>query len=157
MHSLPNAKRLPEGSEDEREIVRRHKTAADLVLGVNCALVLAFSNGYLGEDEPDAVKAFRPQVVQAWSDQWRHLPLAADFQEALFAASLFDRMPGVLEPLILETAHGRTAPLLVVSMETGRVYSPYDGGADLFLETSSARDAVRAELATWLSPRADGL
>jgi len=46
---------------------------------------------------------------------------------------------------------------IVVELDHGQVYAPYDGGADLFFASTVARDAARSRFQSWLSPRGDGL
>jgi hypothetical protein len=46
---------------------------------------------------------------------------------------------------------------LVVSLETGAVYAPYDGGADLLFPSSWERDLAHERYADWRSAREDGL
>ena len=41
--------------------------------------------------------------------------------------------------------------------ETGEVFAPYDGGADLIVRSSERAKALRAGFVDWLSGRADGL
>ena len=46
---------------------------------------------------------------------------------------------------------------LFAALETGSVYAPYDGGADLFFPTGWERDLARERYDGWLSSRPDGL
>jgi hypothetical protein len=39
---------------------------------------------------------------------------------------------------------------LLVNLDSGQVYAPYDGGADLFYSTEFARDNARERFAAWL-------
>lgn len=160
VHSLPDAKRLPSGHEDEEELLRRHELIAERQLssGGECALVIAYANGYGGQDEPPSVTAFGVEVVDGWGSQWMTEPRFEDeFEDVVLASARFNYRPGLLMSLVLDVAYGRTAPLLFVALGSGRVYSPYDGGADLFFEHSVARDAAHAQLSAWVSRRPDGL
>jgi hypothetical protein len=44
-----------------------------------------------------------------------------------------------------------------VSFETGVIFAPYDGGVDVIMPTTQARNAMRTVYKDWLSPRADGM
>ena len=46
---------------------------------------------------------------------------------------------------------------LLVSQRKNRIYAPYDGGADLFLESPKDQAAFRKRFQGWLSKRKDGL
>jgi hypothetical protein len=160
VHSLPDAKRLPTCHEDEEELLRRHEIIASRQLssGGECALVIAYANGYRGQDEPPSVTAFGVKIMDGWGGQWMTDPRFVDeLDDTVLAAAQFSYRPWMLTNLMLDVAYGRTAPLLFVALDSGRVYSPYDGGADLFFEHSEARDATRAELSAWVSRRPDGL
>jgi hypothetical protein len=104
------------------------------------------------------VTDFGLQIAEGWPERWLTDPrFADDLEDMAFAVARFAYRPRLLAPLILDVAYGRTAPLLVFSTNAGRVYSPYDGGADLFLESPEARDGARAALSEWVSRRPDGL
>jgi hypothetical protein len=160
VHSLPAAKRLPTGPEDEREMLRRHEFVADRMLRTSRAggLVVAYANGYSGRPMPPSVVGFDLELMREWADQWRSdQRLAEDLEEIVFAASIFSYHHGLFSQLMCEVAYGKTAPLLFFAMDSGLVYSPYDGGADLFFESTATRDSAKIELVGWLSERADGL
>lgn len=160
VHSLSDAKRLPTGPEDEREVLHRQQVVANRILSIDgeCTLVVAYANGYRGEDEPSSLTAFGPQVAEGWAERWlSDARLADDLEDMAFAVSTLIYRPGLLAPLILDVAYGRTASLLFFHHRTGRVYSPYDGGADLFFDSPDARDEARRELSEWISRRPDGL
>jgi hypothetical protein len=123
-----------------------------------CSLVVAYANGYRGEDEPPSLRAFDVRILEDWSARWAKDPrFADDLEEMVFAVARFSYDAAILMPLVLDVAYGRTAPVLFFGAGTGRVYSPYDGGADLFFEAPGVRDAKRTELADWVSRRSDGL
>jgi hypothetical protein len=59
--------------------------------------------------------------------------------------------------VLADVANALLGPFLIVSEATGRVYAPYDGGADLFVETEAERDALRTKYSGWLSTHPSGL
>jgi hypothetical protein len=88
--------------------------------------------------------------------------LEDEIEEITFAVSTFSSpelsvASRLLTSVAMDAAHGRTASLLLFAVDTGRVYSPYDSGADLFAENVRARDLLRDELRDWASSREDGL
>jgi hypothetical protein len=46
---------------------------------------------------------------------------------------------------------------ILVNLATGRVYAPYDGGADLLMASEVERDAACERYAAWLPPDEHGL
>ncbi|CAL9328052.1 hypothetical protein SUDANB37_00037 [Streptomyces sp. enrichment culture] len=74
----------------------------------------------------------------------------------LFAARR-PRRYGCLDELLRDIADDKVAGVLITDTRMGRVYHPYDGGADVFLATSEERDQTRDRHADWLSRHPLGL
>ncbi|HNT75917.1 MAG TPA: hypothetical protein PKH77_12960 [Anaerolineae bacterium] len=64
---------------------------------------------------------------------------------------------GRYDDLIRLVADDQEPHVLIVAFDSGRIYHPYDGGADLLLESSSVRDALKSSYAAWLSKHPQGL
>jgi hypothetical protein len=139
IHSLPESRRYPETDADWAELLRRHDAVATDVLGdgARCALVPVV----------DVVPAerMRDPVIEAWEPE----PAFLHGAEVVWRAGAWDEA--------LRAAAMDEARFLMVELEHGRVYAPYDGGADLFLPTSRERDEHRARHAGWLSRLPSGL
>jgi hypothetical protein len=162
IHSLPESKRYPEVPAKYDELLYRHNTIANEVLGhgSKCWLVVAtytddinaaeapelagldgimLKQAYACEEPPDPlVEVDLPVNIVCWVAQVRWLP------------NRFDE-------LIRLVADDKAPQLLFAEESTSRVYAPYDGGADLILETSQQRDALRTKYAEWLSEHPTGL
>lgn len=160
VHAMPEAKRSPTSGRDYAELLRRFNAVADEVLGAEspCVLVVLQECGvavdrrsadagsiadHLTElgtlpeklwDQETGVFAV-PMCIQAAATVWR----GGDF-DGLFSAVALDRIRA-----------------LVVEQERGRVFAPYDGGADIILSATWERDQLRAHFSDWLSVRTDGL
>lgn len=112
-------------------------------------------------------KSYLVQMVYGYGDAGRHqsvtrhnltaLPyfderwmVNPDHAEALEKARCYVSQivwkPGGYDDLLIDVAEDRADPLLFAAADTGRVYSPYDGGADLFLEDKRTRDDLEEEL-----------
>ena len=63
---------------------------------------------------------------------------------------------GAIDPFLRAVADDKVRGL-VVELEHGQVFGPYDGGADLFFSTNPARDAASGRYPAWLSNLASGL
>lgn len=146
IHNLPLSRRLPEGREDESELLYRNNLAASCVLGVG-ALCLALQIRH-EEAGPDA--AWEPLVPpSAWLS-------TEDLREEFAGASCWARellwSPGCLDGVILPRARGETGSLAVLSSATHGRYVPYDGGADLFLRSSQDVSGLKELLKDFLAP-----
>jgi hypothetical protein len=65
-------------------------------------------------------------------------------------------MPGRFDLLLLEVAQDKLQALWVAT-DSGAVFAPYDGGADLIYPTGWQRDAARERHQAWLSAHPEGL
>jgi hypothetical protein len=59
--------------------------------------------------------------------------------------------------LLLRAIADEETQALLVELDRGQVYAPYDGGADLFFASTFERDLAKARYANWLSAREDGM
>jgi hypothetical protein len=84
-----------------------------------------------------------PDADDAWS-----IPLSS-------ARSVWS--PRALDDVLADVANHVLWPFLIVSEESGRVYAPYDGGADLFLGSSAERDEMKRKFERWLPKHPSGL
>lgn len=160
VHSLPDAQRLATSDEERRELLRRHNAVATAILGEGAPVevVVTYANGYLGEDEPASVTSLGAGIAADWAHAWASSGEYLDeLEDTVFALGEIFWRSGEFDSLIEDAAAARTAPLLLVATGTGRVYSPYDGGADLFAQDEWERRALRAQFESWVSARPDGL
>jgi hypothetical protein len=61
-----------------------------------------------------------------------------------------------LQALLRLVADDVTGGVIVTSPAMRRLYSPYDGGADIIATSSEQRDRLRSRYPEWLSPRPSG-
>ena len=86
------------------------------------------------------------------------LPPSTDGVVRHFAVTKVEWNFDAFEPLIRELADeddGRS--LLVTNFDTGDVYAPYPGGADLFFHRFREHDEAVHRFGDWRSKRSDGL
>lgn len=160
VHSLPESKRYADTAREMSALLARHNTVASDVLGDGSPCVLVTKTEYnarVGRAARGQVQLARlglqPLVVvttnnpketgSGWSIPLAHARLVWQ--------------PGALDDVLVDVANALLGPFLIVSESTGRVYAPYDGGADLFLVSEVEREEFRARYATWLSSHASGL
>jgi len=161
IYSLPGGKRYPTSGFEYAEILRRHNAVAENVLGSESSCVALLLHTCRGRGSRAVGRA--AQLTSFGLSRLTALPLQlSDEREGVFAAPMcifgmqVTWRSGAYDRLLLEVADDRTHGL-IVNMESGRVYAPYDGGADLFYASEMERDLARERFQSWISPREDGL
>jgi hypothetical protein len=161
IHSLPDAKRYPTSGFDYAELLRRHNTVADDVVGAGslCAVLVLHTCKGRGADTvgraaglTDGALPLVAALPAELSDEERGVfaaPMCLFGMQTTWSRGGFDRF-------ITEVAEDRSNGV-VVCLQSGRVYAPYDGGADLFYLTEHERDLARVRHRAWASARDDGL
>lgn len=156
IYSLPDGERYATTDDEVATILRRHNDMAEAVIGdgAACAVIVA------GEaDEPPSLRALGAQRVEGWLEGWMGDEYFADWLEGIgdFFVGFFTWRRDQFNDLLHDIAEDRVNHLLFVSLGSGRVYAPYDGGANLFLESEKVMDDFHRRFAMWRSPREDGL
>ncbi|MGE0426114.1 MAG: hypothetical protein AB7O88_27895 [Reyranellaceae bacterium] len=155
IYSLPEGKRYATSDQEVATILRRHNDVAEAVLGdgMACAVIIAGDG-----DDPPSLHALGARPVKGWAQRWMDDEEFAEELEGMeFAAALCTWQRDKFNELIHDIAEDRTDLLLFASLGTGRIYGPYDGGADLFFESEESRDRFADRFSEWRSPRHDGL
>ncbi len=162
IHSLPESKRYPEEPAEYDEILHRHNTVASDVLGngstcwvvltthtddLNSAAAPALAN--LGEKELEQSFVFREPPDPQWEDDFLSFTVCW--------SARVKWIPGQFDDLIRLVADAKAPQSLFVEETRSRIYAPYDGGADLILESSQERDMLRSKYTEWLSKHPLGL
>lgn len=160
IHSLPGGKRIARTSQEETELLRRQNEVGAAILGEGkcIALVLTYANGYRGEAECEAIRSLPTETVEARDQVWR-MPdaLLEDLEDTVFGVAMLRWHTHALDGLIRKVALGETAPLLFFALDSGWIYSPYDGGADLFVCSEADRNRFQEVFGEYVSPCDDGL
>ncbi len=165
IHSLPESRRYPDSTSDWDALLARHNTVATELLGEGGSCVLAVARFSSGDSPPPgqlhdvpgapALTALGP-VDDTWPGAEALRQSYEDSAVWLYITELCWRR-GTYDSLLRAVARDETGPVLLVSSETGRVYAPYDGGADLFFLTPGERQAARERHRAWLSSHPRGL
>ena len=149
IHSLPEGRPHPENEDDWTELLARHREVSVTTLGDHAACWLI-----LGGDE-HRLRYEGLALSPIAADQ---LPPSTDGVVRHFAVTKVEWNFDAFEPLIRELADeddGRS--LLVTNFDTGDVYAPYPGGADLFFHRFREHDEAVHRFGDWRSKRSDGL
>ncbi len=147
IHSLPESKRYAEDETESCEILRRYNCVASDVLGENAACVI-FLSGWEVHEYPDLFNQFERQFFYRFrTEELRFTMFAAQTQ---WQSHQFDE-------ILHRVANWEIASLPWMNAQTGEIFAPYDGGADLFLSSTERRNAMRARYSDWLSTYPGGL
>ncbi|MFD7451567.1 hypothetical protein [Kitasatospora sp. NPDC059827] len=82
-------------------------------------------------------------------------PLLPAYAHLFAARRLWQR--GCIDHLLSEVADDKVVDVLITDIQLRRIRHPYDGGADVFLNTPEERDRLRDRHAAWLSSHPGGL
>jgi len=158
-HALPGSKRYP-GTEAEYGIVLgRHNTVLnELVTG---PAVLVVTAGYSAGPEPRE-PCRSPETVAAHPDAiyWTSVCMDDEPDFTSWMHLYVGQVPwsaGCLNLLLRLVADDVVANVLVADTGLRWLYHPYDGGMDVILPTSAARDARWDRHRHWLSAHPSGL
>jgi len=160
-HSLPESKRYPEDEREYAEVLTRHNRVLGALARSGEAVIL-LTTGYSGSPEP--IRSY-PELEDLDSDAtlWRSILMyTADenFGEPsywhVFASGRMWQ-PGEFDSLVRLISHDSVANVCIVAEDCRWLLHPYDGGMDVIVESTTARDHLRAEFSSWLSAHPEGL
>ena len=161
VHTLPNSKRYAESQKEEDEILRRHNSVLDALIGKDGKFVLVFTH-YSGNIDP----SISPDHCSLLGFPGKHflgLPQSEfdpDIEEEFswhFYMSTHQWSSGSMDDLLRMIATERIANILLVAIDQNCAYHPYDGGGEVFVDNVSRREGLLRRFKVWLSPRSDGL
>ena len=141
IHSLPESKRYADTEDEYAELLHRHNKVATDALGdeSRCCLI---------EGSWDETGGRRRGWVMTLEGM--ELPLRLEVMETVWGYGRFDA-------LLREVADEKRSKVLFASRESGRIYAPYDGGADIIYRDGQERDAFKQAYRAWLSKHLAGL
>jgi hypothetical protein len=165
VHSLPESKRYPTESSEYVTVLARHNAIASALFGDGRAVVLVCREyaepgsalprtaPTIALEQPPTLRWLRrldPRPIDALADA--HETVAID----VWALTTTWRH-GAFDGMIRSVADDVGPSFLLATVDAQRVFAPYDGGADIFLEHAVVRDAWKHRFREWLSARPDGL
>lgn len=152
-HTLPGSKRYPE-TEAEYEIVLARHNAVLSHLATEATVLVVTASYAEAARSPETV-AVHPDAVHWTSERiddepgfesWIHLHVSQEPWSA-----------GRLDALLRHVADNVIADVMIADPGLRWLYHPYDGGMDVVLPTTTARDALRHHHREWLSKHPSGL
>ena len=171
-HSMPGSKRWPEDAAEMDVILGRHNAVLAALANEGEPLWL-LTVGYSENGVPIRAMEYPEDVsselVEGFEEidpdavLWRTLAIHEiedDPDLSLYWHVYASRRvwsPRSLDRVLRHVARDEIANVMIVS-EAGRwLYHPYDGGADVILESTRQRDMWKAHFSKWLSAREDGM
>jgi hypothetical protein len=159
-HSLPGSKRYAEDETEYRILLNRHNQILGELIDPEQRVVLLTT----GHSETSDVVFPEPEIRMLDPDAklWRSVRMGdqVGFTDQTYwhvFASERQWRPGLLDSIIRLVADWAVVNVMVVDPECRSLFCPYDGGMDVILESSAARDRLKLSHSDWLSVRADGL
>lgn len=146
-HSLSGSKRYAESPEETAEVLRRHNVVlAELGLRDRC---FASTTWFEPKDTPGHPGA-------SW---WRTIDadLEKESSELQLYASVETYPSAELDSLLVRVANDGLSGTIIMPADGRWLYHPYDGGADVFAQTTAQRDALVDRHRSWLSDHPSGL
>ena len=148
IHSLPESKRYPEYEAEWDILLQRHRAVADVVLteGSRCRV------HYTLFDESGFTEDLPPSLV--WSPIRAHRCEADEIVYTQTAETTW-RFDTFL-PWIKRRSDDDLGWISFHSLNTDAIYSPYDGGADIFSLDATFIARIRDTFFAWRSPHPTG-
>ena len=135
VHSLPQSKRYAESEGETSEILRRHNRVASEILGENASCVVFFPS-YADHVDPSLFADFEWQFFEQFRTE--------DLQITLFAAET-KWQNHQFDAILRRVANDEIRYISWMNVQTGEIFAPYDGGADLFLSSTERRDFLKTK------------
>jgi hypothetical protein len=148
IHSLPDSKRYPQTESDWDILLKRHRSVADVVLteGSRCLVhyTLFDESGFPEPTIPSL--DWRARRAQHYDDDQKL------YTQSAVTVWSFD----TFRPWIIRCSEAELGWISFHSMHTDAIYSPYDGGADIFSLDASFIANMKSRFADWKSPHPTG-
>lgn len=159
-HSLPRSKRYPENETEYAMVLERHNRVLGQ-LAHNGETIVLVTTGYSDTVEP--IREDNLEVMDPFATHWHSVAMRQkddNFSEPSYWHVFVSERgwkPGLFDNLVRKIANDVVANVMMVAVDCRWLLHPYDGGMDVILESSAARDKLKRRFREWLSARADGL
>lgn len=149
IHSLPESKRYPQNKSDWDTLIDRHRALSDAVLRDGSLCRVHYSLFIDDGVPPDLLP------LLAWNAA---LPITVDDDEQVFTYTAETKWNfDIFLPWIRLRADDQLGWISFHSLVTDSIYSPYDGGADIFSANTVFISEIKNQFGRWKSKRPDGL
>lgn len=159
IHCLPESKRYPENQHEYQEILRRHNVVLTDILGANGEFVF-ITTSYSDTPKPKPPYSKYRSII-GHHEELMTIPMHEDDDEFLrywhFYMSPRIWKSHSLDDLLKLVADDLIGNVLLVGIRQNCLYHPYDGGADIILESEFVRDLKKKKYSAWLPKNPQGL
>jgi hypothetical protein len=168
IHSLPEAKRYPDTSEEWNTLLLRQNTLLLKILGSKnddeARFYLVCGEYALEKNAQNSFDEAKTETLETRDftpleaiDLFQNFPqIFAEGQIMIPKWSEMTWKPHQFDKVLKETARGEIKPFFV-SFATASICAPYEGGMDCILATENDRENCKVEFQSWLSPFSSGL
>ena len=156
-HSLPESKQYAEGAAEWEELLKRHLAVAGELFEVGKPIYV-----YRCHLEEKRLKGKRKHQLANRQLQEKVVRLPTDLSKDEEVDHYYVRalvtlwVPEFFENLTRQVAEWQESGVTFVSPFTKNIYSPYDGGMDVF-SSSVSPGTLEAKFSLWMSAHADRL
>ncbi|WP_455907645.1 DUF3885 domain-containing protein [Streptomyces mirabilis] len=159
-HSLPGSKRYPESEDEYAIVLDRYNTILDELFAGTDVFVVTMdwsvtATGPAGYPTPRQM--LHPDSISWWTESEQDDPDPEFHTHTRLYADQRRWNRGCLDGLLRAVADEALVEVFVADTELRRIHHPYDGGADVILDTPAERDGVRDRHTDWLSSHPAGL
>jgi hypothetical protein len=157
IHSLPKSKRYAENELEYSVLLERNARVCREILGEAKDTILfvpVWGDGDLAPRLPEFNWASRAGLTNATPKEFPHAE--PDEPPIRIVGSTICWSDQLWLDLLRDVADDRTRAVLL-NPDTGEVYAPYDGGADLFLANHGRVKMLKRHWSAWLSAHPEGL
>lgn len=159
-HSLPESKRYAENLSEMSEILRRQKILIKDIIGRQdeCFVVCGCYN-----ENPQTVYSKKfphlTKILSSNSTSILRSSFELDSEPDDFFQIAFGKRRIVFDDfrkILIGIADWKIAYFFIVNPISKRIFSPYDGGVDLILESEEKRNEFKKKYKDWLSTHPSG-
>jgi hypothetical protein len=144
--NLHGGHRLPKTPEERQVVLERNAAVSTEVLGDGdrCAVIITIPRDPADWSQCPWKDRIGATIAEGWIETWSGHPVyGEESQRVKLAVAVCDWRPERFHDLILDAATDRNwIEAVFVALDTGRAYSPWDGGADLFVEDMPTAHAL---------------
>jgi hypothetical protein len=155
IHSLPNSKRYASSTDEYDILLARQNAVATALLGAGSECIF-FCCEFPGEPA-SRILDLLPAPLSGFFWLPELAALADDYEDIRIGAILVSWQPGPFDVLIRARADDEIGPVLFANMQNRTAFAPYDGGADLFLESPEMIPPLKHQWVSWLPTHSDGV
>ena len=160
-HSLPGSKRYPENEAEYKTMLDRHNIVINEIVGSNPVLFLV-TTGYT--ETPAPSKTYQQlEELDPMAQHWQTIAMHeidSDWEYPNYwhlFVSQWSWKKGILDPILRLIAQDTIANVTIIDTSQKWIYHPYDGGADIILRSTSAREKLKTRHGEWLPKHPSGL